>query len=195
MIKRKAIIGVLAIGLALTLPFLIARYQQKQFRNFRVVKNGVLYRSGQMTLAGVKKVVKDLQIKTIISLRDSHDTSRPAPDAQEEEFSRSQGIRFLRLSPKRWEAEVGEPPVMENVRRFVDTLNDPKCHPVLVHCFAGIHRTGSYCAIYRMEFEGWSNSQAIEELKKLGYHDLEKEPDVFGFLKNYRPTHGSGKNP
>ena len=40
-------------------------------------------------------------------------------------------------------------------------MADPGNYPVLVHCFAGIHRTGAYCAVYRMEFERWDNADAM----------------------------------
>jgi hypothetical protein len=38
-----------------------------------------------------------------------------------------------------------------------------------------------------MEFEGWSNDKVIDELKKMGYYQIEKEKDVYDFIKNYKP--------
>jgi protein tyrosine/serine phosphatase len=64
-------------------------------------------------------------------------------------------------------------------------MSDPANHPVLVHCFAGIHRTGAFCALYRMEFDGWSNEQAVQEMKELGYADYHR--DVFAYLRRYQP--------
>jgi protein tyrosine/serine phosphatase len=57
---------------------------------------------------------------------------------------------------------------------------------VLVHCCAGVHRTGAYCAIYRMEFEGWTNAEALAEMKALGYSNLDEEWDIRGYLESYR---------
>jgi protein tyrosine/serine phosphatase len=67
-------------------------------------------------------------------------------------------------------------------------MADPKNYPVLVHCFAGIHRTGAYTAIYRMEFEGWSNAKAIAEVKACGYTNLDDEWDILNYLERYRPA-------
>src|SRR5262249_25633861 len=75
----------------------------------------------------------------------------------------------------------------ENVRQFLEILDDPKYYPVLVHCFAGTHRTGAYCAIYQMEYEHASNDDAIQELFAEGYDNLFAEDDVRGFLKAYGP--------
>jgi tyrosine-protein phosphatase SIW14 len=77
--------------------------------------------------------------------------------------------------------------VDENVEQFLQILSDPRHHPVLVHCFAGIHRTGAYCAIYRMEFEGWPRERALLEMKSCGYDNLESEYDIRGYLEQYQP--------
>jgi len=59
---------------------------------------------------------------------------------------------------------------------------------VLVHCFAGTHRTGAYVAVYRMEFDGLSNQQAIAELMNNGYSNIGDEMDLLTFLEQYQPT-------
>jgi protein tyrosine/serine phosphatase len=67
-------------------------------------------------------------------------------------------------------------------------MADPDNYPVLVHCFAGIHRTGAFCAIYRMEHDHLSNAEALRELKEGGYINLYDEWDVLGYLEEYKPT-------
>ena len=181
------ILGLVVLLPVIVFPIYVSKYQQKQYRNFRVVKPGVLYRSGQMTPVGLKKIVDEYHIKAIVSLRDSY-SSEASPDIQEEAFAREYGVKYLRLSPKKWESDSGEPPVMENVRQYFKLMSKPDNFPVLVHCFAGIHRTGSYCALYRMEFEKWTNEKALSELKRLGYDQLESEKDVYKFLKEFKSS-------
>ncbi|NBR05801.1 MAG: hypothetical protein EBT92_08515 [Planctomycetes bacterium] len=181
------ILGLVVLLPVIVFPIYVSKYQQKQYRNFRVVKPGVLYRSGQMTPVGLKKIVDEYHIKAIVSLRDSYSSEAP-PDIQEEAFAREYGVKYLRLSPKKWESDSGEPPVMENVRQYFKLMSKPDNFPVLVHCFAGIHRTGSYCALYRMEFEKWTNEKALSELKRLGYDQLESEKDVYKFLKEFKSS-------
>ena len=180
-------LGLIVLIAVIVIPTYVSKYQQKQYRNFRVVKKGVLYRSGQMTPIGLKKIVDEYHIKSIVSLRDSYSSEAP-PDIQEEAFAREYGVKYLRLSPKKWESDNGEPPVMENVRQYFKLMKNPDNYPVLVHCFAGIHRTGSYCALYRMELEKWPNEKAISELKHLGYEQLENEKDVYKFLKEFKAS-------
>lgn len=181
--------GVLIVLLFIGGPFVWSLYLQSTTRNFRPVREGVLYRSGQMTVGGLKRVINDHGIKTVISLRDSHDPNLPPPDLAEEQFCKHMEVNYHRLPPRQWEAAKGEPiPVDENVRKFISILSDPRNHPVLVHCFAGIHRAGAYSAIYRMEFEGWSNDEAIAELMALGYTNLSDHRDIQGYMQKYEPS-------
>jgi len=169
-------------------PVAFAHYRQNQTRNFRVVRAGVLYRSGQMSVSGLDRLVNDYGIRTVVSLRDSYVPGGTPPDLKEEEYCRKMDILHVRIAPRAWESPTGGPaPVEEGVRRFLEVMADPSNYPVLVHCFAGIHRTGAYCAIYRMEFEGWSNAEALAEMKACGYDNLDEEWDIRGFLETYRP--------
>ena len=51
-------------------------------------------------------------------------------------------------------------------------MDDPANHPVLLHCRAGLHRTGVLAAVYRMEYQGWTPAQAIDELKAYGFGEF-----------------------
>jgi tyrosine-protein phosphatase SIW14 len=176
--------GLLTVTFLIAAPVAYALHEQNQMRNFHVVKDGVLCRSGQMTLHGLQRVVHDYGIKLVISLRDS---TRPT-DQEEEDYCRKEDIKFIRLPPLSWWAPAGPAPVEENVARFRAVMADPANYPVLVHCFAGIHRTGAFCAIYRMEHDHWTNAEALRELKLGGYINLEDEWDVLGYLEEYKPT-------
>jgi tyrosine-protein phosphatase SIW14 len=170
-------------------PVAFAYHQRVQTRNFRVVREGVLYRSGQMTLSGLERIIHDYGIRTVITLRDAPVPGEPPPDLDEEVFCQMMDIRYVRIPPRAWEAPRGggPPPVQEGVQRFLDIMADPRNQPVLVHCFAGVHRTGAYCAIYRMEFEGWSNADAMAEMKACGYENLDDEWDIRSYLEGYQP--------
>jgi tyrosine-protein phosphatase SIW14 len=177
-------VGSLIVLALIISPIALAVHQQAQMRNFHVVRPGVLYRSGQMTKEGLKQIINDYHIKTVISLRDGQSER----DRAEEEFCKSEEIHFVRILPSRWGDEGGCVPVEAGVRRFREIMGDPHNYPVLMHCFAGIHRAGSYCAIYRMEFEHWSNAEAIAEMKACGYSNLDDELDILGFMEQYRAS-------
>jgi protein-tyrosine phosphatase len=179
------IAGVALVGVAIGIPLAYWQYNQAKLRNFHVVHEGVLYRSGQLPLAGLKQLINDYGIKTIVSLRDAYTPGEAPPDLAEEAYCLSQEINYCRIPPRTWWAADGSVPAAEGVKRFLEVMDDPKNFPVLVHCFAGIHRTGAYCAVYRMEYEHWYNADAIAEVKALGYANLDDECDIMGFLEQY----------
>jgi tyrosine-protein phosphatase SIW14 len=178
--------GLLIAVMLLATPIAYAYYRNGQIRNLRVVREGVLYRSGQLSLEGLKTVIHDCGIKTVISLRP--DDKNPPPDWQEEEYCYALGVKYCRIPPRVWAAPGGGfAPAQVGVDMFREILDDPAHHPVLIHCYAGIHRTGAFCAIYRMEYEHWHNDKAIAEMRDCGYKDLEDEWDLLSYLQDYRP--------
>lgn len=177
------LLGPLLVAAGLAAPIALAARQQAQARNFRVVRPGALYRSGQMTVAGLKRALAQHGIRTVINLRDGADDA----DRAEEEYCQRHGVRFVRIRPLSWDGTVGRAPIDAGLRLFLDTARDPANHPVLVHCQAGVHRTGLYVAFYRMEVEGWGKDRALGEMIALGYDELHKHADVRGYLRSYRP--------
>jgi tyrosine-protein phosphatase SIW14 len=186
--RIQTVSGVVITLLLIIGPVAYAFHVQAQMRNFAAVQEGVLYRSGQMSLAGLKQVIFDHGIRTVISLRDAAVPGEPPPDRKEEKYCREMEIGYYRLPPREWWAPSGPAPVEDNVRKFREVLANPDNYPVLVHCFAGIHRTGAYVAIFRMEHEHWSNAEALAEMKRWGYYNLDYEADVLGYLEQYSPT-------
>ena len=181
--------GLLIAVSIVAIPVGYARVRDEHLRNFRVVEDGVLYRSAQLSPEGLERVIHDYGIRTVISFRDAEDgKATEPPDRWEEEFCAKRGVKYVRMPLRKWlPDDGGVVPADENVRRFLEVLADPKNRPVLAHCFRGVHRTGMYCAVYRMECHGWSNDDALAELKALGYENLDKEDDVRGYLERYEP--------
>jgi protein tyrosine/serine phosphatase len=174
------ILGVLVAG-----PLGYYLHRDKTARRFHVVEPGVLYRSGQLPLAGVKRVHHDYGIRTVISLREGDRED----DRDEEAYCKRWGIHHVRIAPVSWEANNGRPASAEAaIRRIRNILSNPRNHPVLIHCKAGRHRTGAFCAVYRMDFNGWTNDQAIDEMRRLGYENIDEHYDLYTFLQRYRPT-------
>jgi tyrosine-protein phosphatase SIW14 len=174
-----------------SIPIFYARYYENQTRNFHVVREGVLYRSGQMSLDGLKTVIHDHGIKTVISCRSARIPGDPPPDAEEEAYCYKTGIKFCRLPYKPFVPDKdGNIPADENASAFLEIMNNPKNHPVLVHCFGGRHRAGMLCAVYRLEFDNWPRESVMAEMIVHGYDNLDEHQDVVGYLTKYQPMNG-----
>jgi protein tyrosine/serine phosphatase len=189
----RIFLGLAIVAIIVAGPYYFYQFRKAQFRNFHVVKEGVLYRSGQMTQDGFQRMVYDHSIKTVISLRFASNPKDAPPDVFEEGLSRSMGMNHFRIPYRSWHSVHGSIPADKGVNKFLKIMRDPANYPVLIHCFAGIHRTGAYCAIFRIEFDHWSNEQAMAEMKAYGY--VMEHPDVFAYLQNYRPPSPSHAEP
>ena len=122
----------------------------------------------------------------MVTLRYAEEGDEAPPDVEEEEYCRAHGIRYHRIRPRRWSSPDGVP-AETMVREFLEVATDPANQPVLVHCFAGMHRTGSCVAVFRMAHCGWSPEEAMREMYQCGYTNLEREWDVSTYVREYRP--------
>ncbi len=188
--RRYLTIG-LVIGIVVGIALLPVGYRaagQGKYRNFRVVEPGVLYRSGQMSPGGFERVLREFEIRSVVSLRETRNDEGKLVDQFEEDFCREHGLSFLRLSPADWTPIDGVIPGDQNITEFLDFLKLPSTQrPVLVHCFAGIHRTGAHCAVYRMEYSGWHAADAIAELRQIGGPRATFADNLLTYLRNYTP--------
>ena len=184
------IAAALVAGLVAAAPLGYRSAQSTRYRNFRVVEPGVLLRSGQMSPGGLQTKVTEYGVRTVVSLRedvrDGPDNGKSAAVAGESDWCRSNGVEHIVLAPAHWRTHAGEPAAVEdNLKRFLAVVADPAKRPVLVHCFAGIHRTGGYVALYRMEFDGWTADQALAEMESMGTPRTTFDDEIPTYLRAY----------
>lgn len=182
-------------------PVALYRAQYAHAKRLREVVPGRLYRSGQMTAAGLRETIDRYRIKTVINLQ--HENPDPLmperwlgkPVVRESDVCRDLGVKYHLLTPDLLPTpnDLTKPPPV--VDEFLKILDDESSYPVLLHCKAGLHRTGRLTAIYRMEYEGWSVGEAMRELRANGYGFVassEADEFVVQFVQNYKPRAKTG---
>jgi tyrosine-protein phosphatase SIW14 len=169
-------LGVFFLSLLLiVVPWVYFRWEYTYAKRFRIVTPGVLYRSGEMTGAGFTKAVQLYHLRCIVNLQDEY----PDPELyryyfttgriKESELCRQLGVRYVYIPPDllpRRELATQQPRAID---QFLNVMDDKSNWPVLIHCRAGLHRTGIMTSLYRMEYEGWTPNEAIHELKANGF--------------------------
>jgi protein tyrosine/serine phosphatase len=178
---RRVIAGVLGLIVAFILivvPIVYYRHSYTHSKRLREVSAGKLYRSGAMTGPGFRAAIERYGLKTIINLQEE----APDPDLpggyfggdtqKESELCRQHGVKYVTLTvdllPR---SRLGsERPAA--IDAFLRIMDDPDNYPVLVHCRAGLHRTGCLVAVYRMEYDRWSRDDALSELKHHGFGEF-----------------------
>lgn len=196
----------LSFFLAFLCCFTIAWYawsQERRYRNLHTVTPGVLYRCGQLTPAGLERVLHELNIRTLVNLRArdakrEHDTTDWEAKLCQKSLLHFAGIA---LGTPEHPAEVtraqAEATVDGAVKQFLAILDSPERYPrpILVHCLAGVHRTGVMTAIYRMEYEGWSKEKALSEMCGHGYRDFDSYDPLRDYVVNWMPRRLRDRSP
>jgi tyrosine-protein phosphatase SIW14 len=173
---RWGMIG-LVVFLVGVVPVVFYRMVYNHSRRLREVVPGRVYRSGQLTVPGFAEAVSRLGIRTIVNLQDDF----PDPyirksfwtdqGIKESDLCRRLNVRYVLIEPdlvSRYKVPEERPFAID---RFLQIMDDPSNYPVLIHCKAGLHRTGVLTAVYRMEYQGWSRHDAFEELRAHGFGD------------------------
>lgn len=158
-------------------PLMYQRYQLTTHKRLRMVAAGKLYRGGQMTAEGLTDAIRDLHIRTVINVQNEF----PDPDlrrsfldgrtVKESQVCAANNARYVLLEPDLVRQSTVPPNRPKVIDQFLQLVDNPANHPILLHCKAGLHRTGVLVAIYRMEYEGWSAAAAIRDLKENGFGD------------------------
>jgi len=197
MSMTKIALSVCVVTLIAAVPLLHKVHRFRTVRNLRTVETGALYRSGQMSREGFDRAVRERDIRTVISVREGRNSSTSQTDEFEPQYCEAAGLKFHRLPQPNWEGTADGTPGEDVVRIFLNLLDNPEetPRPILIHCFAGEHRTGAMVAIYRMEYDGWRNDEAIEEMTSFGNLRTTYAKSLLMYLGNYTPQRRSAGGP
>jgi tyrosine-protein phosphatase SIW14 len=176
-------------------PYHYYRYVLEHSKRLRPIEDGLVYRSGCLTADGFRDAIQSRKIKTVITFWDED----PDPDLpkshfnpatiKESELCKSLGVdyRFIHVKLSDDYLFGGK---IDAIEQFLAIMDKEESYPVLIHCKAGLHRTGVMGAIYRMEYNGWTRQDAMRELRGhgFGYWTANRSnPYIEQYVLQYRP--------
>lgn len=136
---------------------------------------GNFYRSGQLKIADLDRLVSKKGIRTIINLRGVHPGEKWFDD--EFNYTESKQINFHSL-----DFELKQLPHRRSLLLLLDILkNAPR--PILIHCDNGVERTGEVAAIYEMVIKGKSKAEAMKMLSSKYSYDESDDPSKKYFIE------------
>lgn len=153
-------------------------------RRFVEVVPGHLYRSGYLEQGPLRRVIDKHGIRTILVLLNDEPDN---PEQQREQaIVAEKGVRWIRIGmPGDGLAEF------DQLDQAAAILADSSTHPLLVHCAAGVNRTGAVYAAWRMKYGGWSLAQAMAEAEQCGWSP-EDNASMREHLAEYHRTRVAG---
>ncbi|MEW6283058.1 MAG: dual specificity protein phosphatase family protein, partial [Candidatus Eremiobacterota bacterium] len=119
--------------------------------NYRQLAPG-LYAGGQPTQDGVQWLISNVGMQRAVDLRDE-DHDNPYYQWIVPTWP---GVQRIRIAVRDWDT-----PSLKQVEDFIQLADQARDHPTYVHCKAGIGRTGTMIACWRIS-QGWSVEKALE---------------------------------
>jgi protein tyrosine phosphatase (PTP) superfamily phosphohydrolase (DUF442 family) len=128
-------------------------------RRFVTISPGRVYQSGAMQPNKLIRCARRNGIKTIIDFRGGFESPLVEREARSLVAT---GIRHINIP-------VGTLPADKDLRRFHEVMSEElqANRPVLLHCKDGEGRAVALAAIYRIQFEGWTQQAAYRAATRL----------------------------
>ena len=188
--------GVGIAAMLVGVPFVHFRAVYAHGKRLREVTPGRVYRSGQLTADGFADACTRYGIRTVVNLQDEYPDPEVARSfwsgrtVKESELCRRLGVRYVFIQPDLVARKLVPARRPAAIDQLLELLDDPASYPVLLHCRAGLHRTGCMVAVYRMEYQGWSAYAALAEAKAHGFGEWAGAADndyIEQYVTRYQP--------
>lgn len=168
--KRRIafLVGLLSVVALSSAAFVWSHYARVPKR-FAVVVPDRLYRSGTVTPQQLEWLQREHGIGRVISLLAEDD---PVTRAEHTAGDRL-GIEWYNI-PLRGNG-ASTPP---DRSRILELLTVPDSPPTLVHCAAGVNRTGLAVGLYRLHCQHWTLDEVMAELRSFDFEDLPKHENL-----------------
>jgi protein tyrosine/serine phosphatase len=138
-------------------------------KRFAAVVPGALYRSGEVSAAQLARLQKEQGIERVICLLDDD-----APQTQAERAAaEALGIEWHNVSLRGNGASTPA-----DQMRLLQLLTAEDASPTLVHCAAGVNRTGLAVGLYRIHEQGWDYERVLDEMRRFDFDDLPKHENL-----------------
>lgn len=164
--KNKKIIGFSILALVLVFVGKYV-YDMNINHNFEIITEGKVYKSGVIPPNEIESYVKKYHIKSIVDLRmpGTNDLvlnpEKPGDLLREKlAVAKIGGVNYF-SNPS------DQVPTEKNVEIFTKIMDNKANYPVLIHCYHGTGRAEMYSAIYRIEYENFTNEEARKGVRTL----------------------------
>lgn len=164
---KKKNIKIIGFTLLAVVLFFVGKYvyQMHINHNFETISEGKVYKSGVIPPDKIKDYVQKYHIKSIVDLRFPgtadlvNNPEVPAElIAEQQAVAKIPGVTYFNNGSD-------QVPNQQNLDTFFKIMDNPANYPVLIHCYHGVGRAEMYSALYRIEYENFTNEQARQGVR------------------------------
>ena len=139
------------------------------------VQKGQVYRSPQPKGNDLQRAIDELGIKTIINLRGENSGEDWYDD--EKRVADENSVELINIS-----MSASRLPHRKDLIKLLDAFKTAP-RPILIHCLAGVDRTGEASALYQMIYMNYSKKDALHMLSPAYGHFEKFKPAKRYFIK------------
>jgi predicted protein tyrosine phosphatase len=162
-------------------------YDMNINHNFETITEGKVYKSGVIPPDELESYVTKYHIKSIVDLRFPGTTDlKNNPEipaeltAEQNAVAKMKGVNYFNNGSD-------QVPKQENLDRFFKIMDNKANYPVLIHCYHGIGRAEMYSALYRIEYENFTNEEARHGVRTLvKFSSFDDGTPKGEYLKSYK---------
>jgi predicted protein tyrosine phosphatase len=162
-------------------------YDMNINHNFETITEGKVYKSGVIPPDEIESYVTKYHIKSIVDLRFpgtadlKNNPEIPAElTAEQNAVAKIKGVNYFNNGSD-------QVPKQENLDRFFKIMDNKANYPVLIHCYHGIGRAEMYAALYRIEYENFTNEAARQGVRTVvKFSSFDDGTPKGEYLKTYK---------
>lgn len=162
--KKKIAAALLALVLVGVAKYV---YDMNINHNFETITKGKVYKSGVIPPDELEGYIKKYNIKSVVDLRfpgtaDLVNNPEIPKEltAEQNAIAKIKGVNYFNNGSD-------QVPQQENLDSFFKIMDNKSNYPVLIHCYHGVGRAEMYSALYRIEYENWTNDAARKGVRTL----------------------------
>jgi protein tyrosine phosphatase (PTP) superfamily phosphohydrolase (DUF442 family) len=162
-------------------------YDMNINHNFETITEGKVYKSAVIPPDEIESYVKKYHIKSIVDLRmpNTNDLvlnpENPSElQAEKNAVSKIGGVNYFSNPSEQL-------PNDKNIATFTKIMDNKDNYPVLIHCYHGTGRAEMYSALYRIEYEKFTNEDARKGVRTLiKFSSFDDGTPKGEYLKGYK---------
>jgi protein tyrosine phosphatase (PTP) superfamily phosphohydrolase (DUF442 family) len=166
MSKKAKIIGLSIFGV---LMILVCKYvyDMNINHNFETITEGKVYKSAVIPPNEIASYVKKYHIKSIVDLR-MPGTNDLVLNPEIPGELQAERTAVAKIGGVNYFSNPSEQvPNEQNIAIFTKIMDNKDNYPVLIHCYHGTGRAEMYAALYRIEYESFTNEAARQGVRTL----------------------------
>lgn len=168
------------IWLAIIVLAAVAMVKHFHIRNFHIIKDDILYTSGQPRGMDYTRLLYKHHIAAIVNIRNTNEHREQNWHNEEITWVKNNGVKYIEIPIEKSSVANGAPDA-NAIGRFLAIMSEKNNLPILLHDSSGKKRVAYLAAAWMLKSGGFTSEQATKKMQEINERPLDEEE--INFLK------------